>query len=317
MALMINTIISGCANSRSVPLAELDESYGLSRNSAAVYRRFYGLDEVVRCDHDLSDMLSNVLAQSVASIPEASSRKGQLIYCKTQTHNTFGDDSWLHQFAGKHGLQFWEAHSWTMTNCASVLAAIHFLATSSGDEPIIIMAGEKAFHPGISRLPVGLLAEIPTAAVLGRSGNGWRILGTHVRHFGKFYENPDCMSAEQKKQLQENYVGYLTRFMHDSLSEFGIGKNSPFLFMPHNLNTPVTSVVVSDLGWEDRVFYGDVGRQGHAYCSDTFVNLKRLETQHADRCRHGQQVLVLAAGTGITFASCLLERVVETSSRAG
>jgi hypothetical protein len=307
--LIINAIISACARSRNVPLDELDESYGLSRNNTAVYRRFYGLEQVVRSDEQLSGMLSNVLAQAVASVPYASSRRGQLIYCKTQTHNTFGDEYWLRRFANDHGLQSWETFSWTMTNCASALAAIHFVDRSSGDEPVIIMAGEKAFHPGISRLSVGLLAEIPTAAVLGGTGKGWQVLGTHVQHFGQFYENPDSMDPEHRKQLQEHYVDYLTTFLRESLSRFGKDSNSPFVFMPHNLNTPVTSAVVRHLGWKERVFYGDVSRQGHAYCSDTFVNLNALETTAADRLPRDVQVLVLAAGTGITFASCLLQRL--------
>jgi 3-oxoacyl-[acyl-carrier-protein] synthase-3 len=314
MPLIINSIVSGCSNSRSLPLVELDDSYGLSKASIAVYNRFYGLERVVRCEDELSRMLSGILTRAVAQVPQPLRGAGQLIYCKTQTHNTFCDERWLSAFARDHGLSSWEICSWAMTNCASALAALHYIAASRAGEPTIVITGEKAFHPGISRLSVGLLSEAPAAAVLNVGDCGWRILGTHVRHLGQFYQNPEDMSAAQKKEFQAVYAMSLQSFVEESLNLFRGDCNDTFVIIPHNLNIPVTRSAIRDLGHEGRIFYGDVSNQGHAYCSDAFINLDLFEASEAIPSRTGQQVLLLTAGMGVTFASCLLERAANPSS---
>lgn len=309
--MIINSIVSGLSNSRFLPLAELDDSYSLSKSSIAVYNRFYGLEQVVRCEDELSQMLSGILTRAVAQIPKPLRDTGQLIYCKTQTHNTFCDERWLSTFARDHGLSSWEICSWAMTNCASALAALHYIAGSRTGEPCIVITGEKAFHPGISRLSVGLLSEVPAAAVLNISDCGWRILGTHVRHLGQFYQNPEDMGSAQKKEFQTVYGTSLQSFVEESLNIFSRDCNDTLVIIPHNLNIPVTRSAIRNLGHEDRIFYGDVSNHGHAYCSDAFINLGLFEASEAIASRTGQQVLLLTAGMGVTFASCLLERVAN------
>ncbi|SCW91126.1 3-Oxoacyl-[acyl-carrier-protein (ACP)] synthase III C terminal [Rhizobium mongolense subsp. loessense] len=307
--MIINNIVAGCPNSCPVPLDALDDSYGLNKGSVAVYNRFYGLQQVVRCEDELPQMLSSVLTRAIEQIPQPLRGSGQLIYCKTQTHNTFCDERWLSTFARDHGLSSWEIYSWAMTNCASALAALHYVATSQAGEPIIIVTGEKAFHPGISRLSVGLLSEAPAAAVLNVNDCGWRILKTRVRHLGQFYQNPENMDAAQKKEFQALYATSLQSFIKESLCAFKEISNDTFVIIPHNLNIPVTRSAIRNLGHEERVFYGDVSNQGHAYCSDAFMNLDMFETSESKPAHTGQQVVLLTAGMGVTFASCLLERV--------
>jgi 3-oxoacyl-[acyl-carrier-protein] synthase-3 len=308
---IINGIISGSPHNHSLPLEELGEGYQLSRSETAVYRRFYGIDQVVNCELDLESMLENALTEALKSVPDQLRRGGYVIYCKTQTHNTFSDESWLDNLVRSHGLQ-WEILSWAMTNCASAIAAMNFIKKSKSIEPTIILTGEKAFHPGISRLSVGLLSEIPTAAVLNVARGGWRIIDTNVRHIGRFYENPNDMGVELKADLQEIYTQCMLTFIEESLRKFKKNKHDAFSFIPHNLNLPVTNFVVHQLGWEDRVFYGDVRRQGHAYCSDAFINLNLFESNGTGGARRpGETVFMLAAGTGITFAGCLLEWAPE------
>ncbi len=309
--MIINSIVSGGSNSQCLPLAELGDDYGLCKGSVAVYNRFYSLERVVRCQDALSEMLGGILTRAIARVPQPLRASGQLIYCKTQTHNTFCDENWLSTFAHNHGLSRWEICSWAMTNCASALAALHYIAASRAGEPIIIITGEKAFHPGISRLSVGLLSEAPAAAVLNVGDCGWRILGTHVRHLGQFYQNPEDMSPAQKKEFQAVYATSLQSFVAESLTKLSSDRNDSFVIIPHNLNIPVTRSAIRNLGHEERIFYGDVSNQGHAYCSDAFINLDLFEASRTSPSRAGQQVFLLTAGMGVTFASCLLERVAD------
>lgn len=304
--MIINNIFTGSDKNEVVALDDLGADYNISPTGASAYRRFYGLSAVTRCEENLFSMLSDTLRRALSAIPDASEQPGQLIYCKTQTHNTFGDNGWLRSLANAHGLSHWEAFSIAMTNCASAIVTMHFLHRSVTDGPVVLITGEKAFHPGISVLSVGLLSEIPTASVFNVNGNGWRMLESHVQHLGKFYENPDQMEMAARKRLQEIYAAALCSFIEDSLLKYGSHLRSDAVLIPHNLNLPVMRAVMRQINWEDRVYYGDVAHHGHAYCSDLLLNLDRLTATKEGT--QPEQVILVAAGTGITFASCLLER---------
>lgn len=304
--LIINSIFTGSDKSTAVALDDLGPDYDISPKGASAYRRFYGLSAVNRCEEDLFSMLGDTLRRALSAIPDASGQPGQLIYCKTQTHNTFGADGWLRELADAHGLSRWEAFSVTMTNCASATVAMHFLNLSATDGPIVLITGEKAFHPGVSVLSVGLLSELPTASVFNADGSGWQMVESHVQHLGEFYENPDQMQMAARKRLQEVYAPALCHFVEDCLSKYEPYLRHDTVLIPHNLNLPVMRAIVRQIDWEDRVYYGDVAHHGHAYCSDLLLNLDRWATAQDETLP--EQVILVAAGTGVTFASCLLER---------
>ncbi|QBF29658.1 3-oxoacyl-[acyl-carrier-protein] synthase III C-terminal domain-containing protein [Thalassococcus sp. S3] len=288
-----------------VPLSELNDTHGLNRRASQTYDRFYGLQAVIRHEGSLDRMLSDVLGRALEQVPDASERAGQLVYCKTQTHNTRTDLSWLRRFADAHDLGHWEVSSLSMTSCTSALVQMHVAELCETDGPLIVLTGEKAFHPWVSRLPVGLLAEVPSAAVFNAGQGSWRVAGTSVRHLPRFHQNPDTMSADDRRALQTVYADALIAFMEESLARYGTAVTRNMAFLPHNLNRPMTDVIIRHFGWEALSFHGDMARTGHAYCSDGFMNLAAFEAAG----RPERQVLILAAGTGVTFATCLLDRI--------
>ena len=300
------------AAQRRRPIADLEQTHGITPRSSRMYERFYGLQEVAQQDLCLGAMLDAALGQVLADLPGGGrGLAGQLVYCKTQTHNTFGADGWLRALADARGLHDWEVMSLSMTSCASALVQMH-VAQLLGDAPapLIILTGEKAFHPWVSRLPVGLLAEVPAAALFHPAqpvpgAGGWCIRGSHVQHLPQFHANPDAMSPEERQALQAIYLPRLIGFLEDSLQRYRDHLSPEMVFLPHNLNLPMTRQIVDHFGWGARCFQGDVAHIGHGYCSDIFLNLDAL---HRDG-RPAPQVLVLAAGTGVTFASCLLDHL--------
>lgn len=303
--LSLNTVHLAECDTVTTPLAQLGASHGLTVDQLRMYQRFYGLGSVQQHKADLGPMLEPVLIKALASLPREQRAQGHLFYCKTQTHNTLADQNWLRDLADRCDMQGWEASAITMTSCASALALMHFAGLARTQEPLIVLTGEKAFHPSVSRLPVGLLAEVPAAAVLNSGAGGWQVTGTTLRHLPAFYQNADAMSADQRRDLQSCYVDALRDFMQSSLNEYAPRLRDDFVFLPHNLNQPVSNLLIRHFGWQDRVFQGDVQHTGHAYCADIFVNLRAFETSaRATK----DQLLVLAAGTGVTFATCLLER---------
>ncbi|MEP3300227.1 MAG: hypothetical protein ABJO27_27705 [Pseudoruegeria sp.] len=296
------------------PIMSLTETHGVNRRAQMMYERFYGLQEVMQHDQCLDGMLSAALRDVLVHLDDAHMDSGHLVYCKTQTHNTISSENWLRGFADNHGLHNWEVSALSMTSCASALVQMHMAQImSKPDEPLIILTGEKTFHPWVSRLPVGLLAEIPAAALFNVDHTSWNIAGTTIRHLPRFHENPDVMSADDRRALQESYATGLIAFIADSLAQFEPDLRKDMVFLPHNLNQPVTRMILDHFGWGDRCFHGDVAHVGHGFCSDIFLNLAAFE---ADDCS-ASQVLVLAAGTGVTFATCLLDRTPHQSILEG
>ncbi|AUR07578.1 3-oxoacyl-[acyl-carrier-protein] synthase III C-terminal domain-containing protein [Phaeobacter inhibens] len=295
-----------------VPLCDLGPSHGLSAGAVKMYQRFFELESVGLQGDDLNGMLGAALDGVLATNAQLVTQSGTLFYCRTQTHHGFADQDWLRCLADDHGLAGWEVNSLTMTSCASALAAMRFIQAIEEDHPVIILTGEKAFHYNVARLPVGLLAELPTAALFNagpdkRSGK-WTVLNTSVRHMPRFFQNPDAMAADDRRALQDEYLSGMIGFVGDSLKNFGDVLSDDFRVLPHNLNLPVTRALLRHFEWEPRCFQGDVQRLGHGYCSDIFVNLTDYEISHPNQISPGTQVFVLAAGTGVTFATCLLER---------
>ncbi|WP_368484080.1 hypothetical protein [Phaeobacter sp. HF9A] len=287
------------------PLDALGESHGLTPRSALMYERFFGLQAVAQSHETLGDMLAGALAQAVAALP-AEAPAGRLIYCRTQTHNTLSDRNWLRRLADDHGLEDWEVSALTLTSCASALVQMHVarLGGLAEGQPMIILTGEKAFHPSVSRLPVGLLAEIPAAALFNAGPARWHLVNSHLRHLSRFHQNPDRMSGADRKALQECYAPEIISFIEQSLARYDADLAADMVFLPHNLNRPVTDAILRHFDWQDRCFHGDLAQAGHAYCSDGFANLAAFEAAG----RKESQVLMLAAGTGVTFATCLFNR---------
>ncbi|MGD9918233.1 MAG: hypothetical protein AB7U46_09450 [Paenirhodobacter sp.] len=314
--LVLDQIHLSTTGQTCVALSDLGGSHGLSGGQARMYERFFGLSSVACHRDDLGAMLAPVLRAAFAGVPVDRRASGQLFYCKTQTHNTLSDGDWLRRLADAEGLAGWDVSAVTMTSCASALALMHFAQLADTETPLIVLTGEKAFHPSISRLPVGLLAEVPAAALFNAGAAGsWRVRGTTVRHLPRFYKNADAMSAEERAALQACYADQLGGFVADSLEQYGPALHEDFVFLPHNLNLPVTQVLLRRFEWHSRCFQGDIGTLGHAFCADIFVNLRAFEASDDPRDRAARQILVLAAGTGVTFATCLLERTPNPPSK--
>lgn len=297
---------------QKVPVSELGGSHGLTVASAKMYDRFFGLQSVMRQSGDQTEMLAAVLRDAVAQLSDGGQRPGMLVYCKTQTHNTLSDQNWLRRLADAQGLAHWEVLGLSMTSCASALVALHFLEACSGAgggaerAPVILLTGEKAFHPSVARLTVGLLAEVPAAAVLNGAPDpgAWQLRASDVHHLPRFHINPEAMRAEDRSALQEVYTPALIDFVRRFLDRHAGVLDPEMVFVPHNLNRPVTEALIRAFDWQHRSFRGDVAGTGHAYCSDPLLNLDALTQSGAP----APQVLLLAAGTGVTFAACLLDR---------
>lgn len=303
-----------------VALRDLGESHGISERSARTYERFYDLRSVLRSASSLRPMLADVLVRAAARLrPDGQGRAaGTIIYCKTQTHNTMSEADWLPELATVAGLGGWECFTLSMTNCASALAAAHWaLRTKEARGPghtVILLAGEKAFHPAFSRLSVGLLSERPVSIILDETSGEWCVRGSCVSHLPRFHRNPDDMAPDDKRILNDAFYERFHHFLHDALATDPDFAATPYTVVPYNLNLPLLRRLAGAFGWEEVMAYGDIACDGHMYCSDIAANLCDLSAAPRDPARDPARVFAFAAGMGVTYAALLLERSQSQSN---
>lgn len=278
-------------------LEALAESHGVTPRAARMYTRFFGQDYVLVCDETHTEMLRDTLHALLADRPELKDLSGIACYAKTQTHNTPAEHHWLRDLFDAVGLTKWEVATFSMTNCASALAAVHAFADQ--DRPLLVLAGEKAFHACGNRLAVGLLGEA-SAVALFLPGAGRRVRFSKVRHAPRYFLNPDDMDEADKRELQTAFEAGFQDFLAECVAEDPTFFASDPVLVPYNLNVPLVTRVLDRLGLTGIVQEGHSGRSGHSFCSDTFVNLATSPVP-PDR-----PVFLFCAGMGVTYAALAL-----------
>lgn len=277
---------------------DVEKTHGVNARAARMYTRFFGQDHVLMSDETHSEMLLNTLRQLVSAHPELTQTSGIACYTKTQTHNTPTETDWLRGIFDAAGLDQWDVATFSMTNCASALAAVH--AFAGQDRPLLVLSGEKAFHSTGNRLSVGLLGEAPAAALFLPQGER-QVRFSRVRHAPRYFLNPDDMPEADKKALQSAFEAGFEAFLSECLAaEPDFFAEAPVL-VPYNLNVPLVMRVLARLGLEDLVQEGHSGRSGHSFCSDTFLNLVDNPVPR------DKPVFLFCAGMGVTYAALALE----------
>lgn len=274
-------------------LDSLQESHGTAPRAARMYSRFFGQERVLIHPAAHRVMLTDALRVLLRDEPQLRQRQGLLLYAKTQTHNTPADQRWLTGILTDCGLTGWEAATISMTNCASALAAMHLYG--QGDGPVIVLAGEKAFHAFGARLSVGLLGEAPVAALFGTGGRA--IALSDVRHLPRFHLNPDDMAEAERHAFQTEFEAGFVGFLRGLAQNHAAFMAKAPVLVPYNLNLPLLLRVLDAAGFSHLRIEGHSGADGHCFCSDPFLNLARLPVPH-DR-----PLLLISAGMGVTFAA--------------
>ena len=294
----MHDVYLGQRNAEIVPVDQLAVSHGIGAGAARMYTRFFGQTAVRMCDVTHRDLLADALSGLVGRHPHLRGMTGVGVYAKTQTHNTFFETDWLRGLFADVGLGHWETLTFSMTNCASGLAAVHFAASLG--QPFILLSGEKAFHPAGNRLSVGLLGEAGVSALFAPGGR-YRLRGTHVTHLPRYHVNPDDMAADDRKALQTEFEAGLVEFLRGIVAAdpafFGRGP----VVVPYNLNAPLIARVLQAAGLDRNLAPGTDTRIGHMFCSDNYLSVARcMPAEDAS-------VFLFSAGHGVTFAAMKLE----------
>lgn len=302
----LQQVFSSQKAAQIVPLDQLTQSHGIAAKSARMYERFFGQAGVRLNTLTHSEMLIDALEGLIKARPEIKDVDGYGIYTKTQTHNTFCEQEWLAEIFEKVGLAHWEPMTFSMTNCASSLAAIHFATTL--DRPFIVLSGEKAFHPAGNRLSVGLLGEAAVSVLFAKDAK-FQLRGSDVAHLPRYHINPDDLPQEDRRALQTDFEAGLTEFLENIVAKDPDFFERDPIIVPYNLNPPLVDRILQKVGLNSNIAPGADPKNGHMFCSDNFHTVARGFPSD------DSSLFLFAAGHGVTFAALKLEPNSSNSSK--
>nr|WP_246871287.1 3-oxoacyl-[acyl-carrier-protein] synthase III C-terminal domain-containing protein [Dickeya zeae] len=293
---------------RRFPLAELGDSHQLREGQRRMMEKLYQLRSVPMRPDSHQAMLESVVAGVVDDWPSLSSREGLLIYAKTQTHNTFFDSHWLDDILQHQRLGHWDVATLSLNHCASALSALHLVRHSvvRDNRPVLLLTGEKAFHPEINRFTVGVQGELPVAALFNAASSPWQVTFTAVRHLSRFYNNPDNMTRQEKAALNGCLLDELCRFIVDAVRNSGMSMDDMDYFVPCNLNVPLLRQMAQRLNMGERLFSQQVSDYGHLYCSDVLFNFSSLMKTTTGRAKN---YFCFSMGMGVTLSCALIQQI--------
>lgn len=300
--LTLSAIAGAAAPTVLHPIAGLGASHALTKSDVRMLTRFFGLQSVALHPAGHADMCAAALCNLVAMTPALRGQKGRVIYAKTQTHNTDAQRGWLRQITTAAGLAGWEVATLSMNHCAGALSALHLLHVTGETGPVIVLAGEKCFHPTTANQSGAALGEMPVAVLL-EAGGAWEMAGTKVTHAPAYFANPDQMDAQLLRQFAQDFGDMLKGFVDEALQDFGLTAADVDLVVPYNLNLPTLREIANDHDWQDRMVLQTAPQIGHLFCADVLANLALALPNTG-----AKTVLCFAAGMGATFAAVLFRK---------
>ncbi|WP_180706194.1 MULTISPECIES: 3-oxoacyl-[acyl-carrier-protein] synthase III C-terminal domain-containing protein [Dickeya] len=293
---------------RRIPLGELGASHQLRDGQRRVMEKLYRLRTVPMHPASHQHMLEETVAGLLADWPSLREQGGLLVYAKTQTHNTLFDRPWLDEMLHRQQLTQWEAVTFSLNHCASALSAVHLVrqCVAYRQRPLLLLTGEKAFHPEINRFAVGLQGELPVAALFNANMSPYRVTFTAVRHLSQFYQNPGKMSRQEKAQLNGCLLDALCLFVEEGVRESGLSMDAIDYFVPCNLNVPLLNQMALRLNMGERLFSQQVSDYGHLYCSDVLFNFSSLMKKTTGSAKN---YFCFSMGMGVTLSCALIQQI--------
>lgn len=284
---------------------------GLSRRQVAMFRRVRGLDRF-RYDPalDTFDLAVRPAQAVLRSVPDP----GQIRYLIFA--HTVRDFAPCHILAAdvvsqRLGVTGAEAFAVTQNDCASGLVAVDVageLLRADGDPAAaaLILTGEK-HGARLVRLVknASIMGEAGAACLVCLGGPGSRMLSCAIRTAGEFaggFLMPDAVAA----RFNQGYGTCLIQVMEEALARAGRKLADITMIVPHNVNMSSWRNLCARLGLDlDRVFLDNVGRYGHCYCADPFLNLVSMRDRGL--LASGGLYLLVSVGIGGTFAAMVVE----------
>ncbi|MCT2277420.1 ketoacyl-ACP synthase III family protein [Micromonospora chalcea] len=293
-----------------VPIDSLAGELGLTDTQVRMFRRYYGLAEVLR---EPTGTITDLMLNAAAKLSELRGRESQVRYVvqarTLQAIAPYPEDP-LHDVVRALGLRHARAFAVTQHACASGLLAVEMAGRllAEDGEPgalALVFVGEKAFTPSARMIPGTALMGEGCAAVLVGTGRRDRLLSYASATHGEFNAGLS-LTAAMSLEFQQRYPDALAEVIVAAVARAGITVADLDVVLPHNVNRVSWVRVARKVGIPvERLFLDNMPVTGHCFCADSFLNY--VAARELGRLRPGDRYLMAAVGLGSTFAAAVFE----------
>jgi 3-oxoacyl-[acyl-carrier-protein] synthase-3 len=295
----------------TVPVAELQDSYGLTDQQVRRFTRLYGLDRICQAPEQSEVDLLLAAAGKLEALAGQEHRVRYVVRAKGMRTTAPFPANPLNQVRDALGLTNATTFAVADHGCATGLLAVDVAGTmlaATGDPTALalIFAGDKTFTPFTQWVEdVSIMGEGVVAMLVAAEGDHDRVLGYASRIHGRLDGLID-LDAEGAKHAKKIYQDAMAEVVEAALDAAGLTVGDIDLVLPHNVNRVSWTVAAGRLGIDkDRILLDNIARTGHCFCADPFIN--HQTARELGRLRPGDKYLMTSAGLGQSFAAMILE----------
>lgn len=293
----------------SLTVEHVGKVLGLRPAATRMYRRFYGLDQVLWAPGEhLTDLLVGA-ARRLESLPGNEHRVRYVLHARSIEPAGPYSLNPLHQARDQLGLTNAVAFAVTQHACASGLLAVDIagrLLACDGDPDALalVLTGEKTYPHVTEVTPaVTVMAEATAACLVRAGGTRDRLLSSASHTYGAFHDIT-IRTGDIAVEFDQNYPAALAEVMLAAVDQAGLCLADISLILPHNVNRISWVQLCHRLGYPvERVYLDNVPVTGHCFCADPFINYCSARSL----LRPGDHYLMASVGLGATFSAMVFQ----------
>jgi 3-oxoacyl-[acyl-carrier-protein] synthase-3 len=289
---------------------DLQDRYQMTAAELGVFHRLYGLERVPVWSAPVGELVEAAVEQLLKTSGVDRDRVRWLVHTHTGTDQSVVGDPMLQLICRRLGLRAAQPFGMTTNNCASTISAMRvvdrLLATGAPGDRAIVVTGDVAFTQSLQVIPnSSVTGDAAVACLLGRDGDGHRVLSSRVFTYG---QHAACQYQDDAAatEFETEYAPRLVHVMQASLADAGLSWPDIRLVLPHNVNHFSWRRVAAAAGIPlDLVYLDQVGQTAHCFGADVLLNLVAAERDRG--LRTGDRLLLATVGLGAVFAAAVLE----------
>jgi 3-oxoacyl-[acyl-carrier-protein] synthase-3 len=282
----------------------------ITRDQFSILTKLHGLELIASGSSVTATQLINKAVERLSESchlwrPE---QVAYVLHCHTTPSVGPSHQDPLLEMTQRFGLDRSSAVHLTQQNCATAVSAVEMsralLTGAQADKSVLIVTGEKAFHPDVKYMKnIAILGEASCAVLVSRCPEGMEVLSTAQLTRGE-YSNATTdpgVGAEYTRRRKEFLADVATR----ALTRGGVSKEEITLYSGHNVNKMLWQNFAQEMGIPvPKMYMDNVPRLGHCFTSDPFLNLDSAILE--GRVTRGELMMLVCIGIGAFFASMIV-----------
>ncbi|HDR7761798.1 hypothetical protein ORN01_21710 [Bacillus cereus] len=260
----------------------------------------------------LEEMLYNACKPTVEQLKKKNKPIDYIVFVKTS--QVF----WHEQNVFRrliHDFNLIEARTFSVgqQNCASIHTALllikNLMSRNTNIRGVLLVTGDKAFHPSLRRIPDSLLGDSAVCCYLSKEMKK----GSHCIHVVQndvdaVTYNGVNSTTEQLAWFNTTYYFAIRQLIRKVLKEAQLELDQVSIIVGSNANY-LTWVKVSEVlnCSIDKFYISTISEVGHLYCGDILYNIGNMDKEKI--IKTGDYYLTLTVGLGGTYG-CALHQYV-------